>query len=567
MKLNTPLFAVLAFILMIVSASSSPLMSEIADLDSLIRKYDSERDLKSFERFATLQEIAEEGSRDSSEFLGKVIRDPKEEVSLKEAAIRMISLHDNGIGLKAVVEKGLVQLPEKSHWVIRECWDRDLNDEEVEYLVETGLGLVSRLPIASQGIVLSIGRKVEDPEMGKVLLKLLGNRKIPAQHQVFIVEMVRRNRVEGATKKLGKMFRIDEPDLQKEILLALRDLEASDQSKTFHRALKSPHWPVRAVAADIFGATRDQEIVKSLIPLLDDPFLEVQLAATHALRQIGGHDVVEAFIERLPKMKGRLLDDVGDSLLWLTGEDFGASNVSWKAWWESKGKDAEIRGIDRDEYDAIREKSRNNTTGTYYGLRVISKFVTFIVDISGSMEEPYEVGSIKLPGGRKGKKGTGVAEKENPSGSKTKEVLPKIEVARRELVRVLDGIPDGTQFNIIPFESSFTPWRPALVQMDDQVRSMSIEFVEQLKPRGMTNVFDTLVSALEDPEVNTIYFLSDGSPTMGKITEPQGILSEIKALNADRKVKIHTIGFHLDPGAAQLMRRLAEENHGDFVER
>jgi len=531
MKLNTPLFAVLAFILMIVSASSSPLMSEIADLDSLIRKYDSERDLKSFERFATLQEIAEEGSRDSSEFLGKVIRDPKEEVSLKEAAIRMISLHDNGIGLKAVVEKGLVQLPEKSHWVIRECWDRDLNDEEVEYLVETGLGLVSRLPIASQGIVLSIGRKVEDPEMGKVLLKLLGNRKIPAQHQVFIVEMVRRNRVEGATKKLGKMFRIDEPDLQKEILLALRDLEAS------------------------------------LIPLLDDPFLEVQLAATHALRQIGGHDVVEAFIERLPKMKGRLLDDVGDSLLWLTGEDFGASNVSWKAWWESKGKDAEIRGIDRDEYDAIREKSRNNTTGTYYGLRVISKFVTFIVDISGSMEEPYEVGSIKLPGGRKGKKGTGVAEKENPSGSKTKEVLPKIEVARRELVRVLDGIPDGTQFNIIPFESSFTPWRPALVQMDDQVRSMSIEFVQQLKPRGMTNVFDTLVSALEDPEVNTIYFLSDGSPTMGKITEPQGILSEIKALNADRKVKIHTIGFHLDPGAAQLMRRLAEENHGDFVER
>ncbi|NCG56286.1 MAG: hypothetical protein GWP35_05235, partial [Proteobacteria bacterium] len=269
MKLNTRLFAVLAFILLIVSVSSSPLMSGIADLDALIRKYDSERDLKSFERFATLQEIAEEGSRDSSEFLGKVIRDPKEEVSLIEAAIRMISLHDNGIGLKAVVEKGLVQLPEKSHWVIRECWDRDLNDEEVDYLVDTGLGLVSRLPMASQGIVLSIGRKVEDPEIGKVLLKLLGNRKIPAKHQVYIVELVRRNRVEGATKKLGKMFRIDDPDLQKEILLALRDLEASDQSKTFHRALKSPHWPVRAVAADIFGATRDQEIVKTLIPLLD----------------------------------------------------------------------------------------------------------------------------------------------------------------------------------------------------------------------------------------------------------------------------------------------------------
>ena len=105
------------------------------------------------------------------------------------------------------------------------------------------------------------------------------------------------------------------------------------------------------------------------------------------------------------------------------------------------------------------------------------------------------------------------------------------------------------------------------MQMDEDVRLQSIEFVKQLNPRGMTNVFDTLASALEDPEVNTIYFLSDGAPTMGKITEPQGILDRIREINAERKVKIHTIGFHLDPGAASLMRRLAEENHGDFVEK
>ena len=539
------------------------------DLQGLIRKFESERSLKAHERFTTLQKISEIETRESSEFLAKVIRDPKEETSMVESAIRMVSVHENGVGLEAIFEKGLVQLPERSHWVIRDCWDRDLNDEEVQYLVKTGLGLVSRLPISAQSVALKIARKIEDPEAGKALLKLLGNRRIPANNQVPIVEMIRRNRVDGATKKLAKMFKIDDPDLQKEILLALRDLEAQDQSKTFHKALKSPHWPVRVVAADIFGATRDPEVIRSLTPLLRDNFLEVQLAATHALRQIGGREVVEALIKDFSRFEGRVLDDVSDALLWLTGEDFGTSKVSWEAWWQSKGKDAEIRGISRDEFDQIREESRNNTTGTYYGLRVISKFVTFIVDISGSMEEPYEVDSIKLPGGRKGKRGgTGVAEEDETSeGGKKKEVLPKIEVARRELVRVLDGIPEGTQFNIIPFESSFTPWRPALVQMDEDVRLQSIEFVKQLNPRGMTNVFDTLASALEDPEVNTIYFLSDGAPTMGKITEPQGILDRIRELNAERKVKIHTIGFHLDPGAASLMRRLAEENHGDFVEK
>ena len=483
-----------------VESALSQETAKSSDLRALKKQFESERSLNAHERFATLQKISEEGSRESSEFLAQVIRDPKEETSLVESAIRMVSLHDNGVGLKAVVEKGLVQLPERSHWVVRDCWDRDLNDEEVAYMVKTGLGLVSRLPVTAQSIVLKIARKVEDPDVGPVLLKLLGNRRIPANNQVPIVDMVRRNRVEGATKTLGKMFRIDDPDLQKSILLALRDLEAQDQSKTFHKALKSPHWPVRAVAADIFGATRDPEVVRSLTPLLRDPFLEVQLAATHALKQIGGREVVEAFIKDISRFEGRVLDDVSDALLWLTGEDFGTSKVSWEAWWDSKGKDAEIRGISREEFDRIREESRNNTTGTYYGLRVISKFVTFIVDISGSMEEPYEVDSVKLPGGRKGKRGgTGVAEDEESSGGKKREVLPKIEVARRELVRVLDGIPSGTQFNIIPFESSYTPWRPALVQMDDDIRSQSIEFVQQLNPRGMTNVFDTLASALEGP--------------------------------------------------------------------
>jgi hypothetical protein len=253
-------------------------------------------------------------------------------------------------------------------------------------------------------------------------------------------------------------------------------------------------------------------------------------------------------------------------LIWLTGQDYGPSPVSWTSWWDREGEDAEIRGISREEYERIRAEASDSTTGTYYGLRVISRFVTFIVDISGSMEEPYDVNTRKLPGGRIGRAGTGVDDDPEGGGNK-REKLAKIEVARRELLRVLDGIPDGTQFNIIAFESTFTPWRPALVEMNDLIRSDAMDYVRKLGPRGMTNVYDTLISALDDPEVNTIYFLSDGAPTMGKIVEPGGILAAVRARNAVRKVKIHTIGFHLDPKASILMRLLAEENHGTFIER
>ena len=192
-----------------------------------------------------------------------------------------------------------------------------------------------------------------------------------------------------------------------------------------------------------------------------------------------------------------------------------------------------------------------------------------VVDVSGSMEEPYlaevdEPGEESEPGG-----GTSVAPKPGQGkGGKTRRAeRRKIEVARSELSRALRGLKNGTQFNLIPFDSMYTPWRPILVEMSDELREEALGFVSNLKPGGNTNIYDTLMSALEDPDVNTIYFLSDGAPTTGRITDPDAILAAVAEANQVRKVKIHTIGFHLDPVAESLMRRLAEQNYGSFVKK
>ena len=83
----------------------------------------------------------------------------------------------------------------------------------------------------------------------------------------------------------------------------------------------------------------------------------------------------------------------------------------------------------------------------------------------------------------------------------------------------------------------------------------------------MTNVYETLIFAMEDPKVNTIYFLSDGAPTMGTYTDTKTILEKVAEKNQARKVKIHTIGFHLKPAEEELMRQLAEQNYGQFVKK
>ncbi len=540
-------------------------LSGTEDLESLKTRFKQERNFDVIDRINTIQAIGELGTEEAAEFLAGMIKDSSEETSVIESAVRLVALHGHAIGIETVVEHGFQNLPERSYWIVRECWDRDLEPGESKYIGEKGLMKVPALSVTAQSILLDIAMRVGDPSAGESAAKLLGNRRIPVQNQSMIVDLIRIHSVVSAKKKLGRLFRVNDPKLQRSVLLALRQLEADDQSRTFHKALKSTHWTVRACAVDIFGDTRDPEVVKVIIPLLSDPFPEVQVSAVQALRKIGGKEAVDALIKTLSKQDGRVLDDIFDTLLWLTGKDLGTNPVSWKGWWDQEGETADVKGISVEEFERIRAEAANNTTGTYYGLRVISRFVTFIVDISGSMEEPYEIDTTKLPGGRL-KRGTGVDE-DGQKGSKKREKVTKIEVARRELVSVVNGIPNGTQFNIIAFESTFTPWRPALVEMDEDIRHDAIEHVRNLAPRGMTNVHDTLMSALDDPEVNTIYFLSDGAPTMGKIMDTQGILAEIRARNAERKVKIHTIGFHLDPKASELMRKLASENYGTFVER
>ena len=46
----------------------------------------------------------------------------------------------------------------------------------------------------------------------------------------------------------------------------------------------------------------------------------------------------------------------------------------------------------------------------------------------------------------------------------------------------------------------------------------------------------------------------DGAPTAGAYQDTPTILSEVGRMNQTRKIKIHTIGFHLSPAAEELMR-------------
>ncbi len=147
------------------------------------------------------------------------------------------------------------------------------------------------------------------------------------------------------------------------------------------------------------------------------------------------------------------------------------------------------------------------------------------------------------------------------------EVVSKIEVAKRELLKVLRGLRDGVAVNILRFNTLVFPWRPATEKLSRRVRLDAATFVKASTPEGLANLSEALELAFQDENVDTIYLLSDGAPTTGKHVRPDEILAEVARLNRLRKVKIHTIGFHLKEPEKRLLRELADRNFGVFISR
>ena len=86
--------------------------------------------------------------------------------------------------------------------------------------------------------------------------------------------------------------------------------------------------------------------------------------------------------------------------------------------------------------------------------------------------------------------------------------------------------------------------------------------MNKLGAGGGTNLFGSLEFVFEDPQVDTIFILSDGEPSVGTILDPRAIRSEVAKWNQNREVKIHSISIG---SSLQVLEWLSEDSGGTFV--
>ncbi|MFC1587936.1 VWA domain-containing protein [Planctomycetota bacterium] len=296
-------------------------------------------------------------------------------------------------------------------------------------------------------------------------------------------------------------------------------------------------WPLRVLLFELACDIDTQAGYQLAMQGIKSNNWRLQTAIFDRLRQAKTKDTLDVLIAMLQRTrKGRLQTLMLDLLYAWTGETFAGDIPYWQKWWLQARESFDFSKIEAPDIDPRQENK-------FTKLKVISKNVVFVIDISKSMQW----------GGR-------------------------IRLAKKELLRIISSFPQDVCFNVIFFSEKVWLWKPDLVPATDKNRRDAGTWIFNKKLEPGTNTFGALTAAVNS-SADTVFFLSDGDPQCGTITNMTTIEGIITRRNRIKRISINTIGFFFGtlPPEVELisakkaqtmkfMRTLAENNNGSFLE-
>ncbi|MCY2956889.1 MAG: VWA domain-containing protein [Planctomycetota bacterium] len=400
------------------------------------------------------------------------------------------------------------------------------NDAVARFLVSDAA--VPKDPLARAFLAECLGRLGGDPArtaLGKLLHEPGPVRDAAAAGLVRIGDL-------QAQALLTELQKTGNDEARAIALAALYELRFADPAfgEVLLLAAFSPMPQLQAVALRLL-AERRPTLALALPPALtaiENKNLSVRAAAVQLLAALRHKDAIPVLINRLDKEQGRLRSDLLAALLDLTQLSL-LEQQQWLTWWQQNGKNFAVPPPK--DLPKPSAKATGGTVATYWNLQVSSERVVFVLDISGSMLEQF---------------GT---------GGKT-----RLEAAKTQLERVVPLLPQKGRCNLIWFGSEAQAFSARLV--DQKQRAALQTAARDLVSRGATNVFAALELAFTDPEVDTIYLLTDGYPSAGTIVDGNQLADEVRRWNRLRGIRIHTIALG---GKSDFLERLAKDSGGDSI--
>ena len=223
------------------------------------------------------------------------------------------------------------------------------------------------------------------------------------------------------------------------------------------------------------------------LAVIDDEQPGPRTAAVEVLAGVATLPAVEALVERLAhEARPKIVALIVDHLRALSGKRHGSNPAPWDAWLDGLPEDWSGAPSERQRRESRRDaQDTDGRTTTFAGHVVRSDRVAFLIDMSGSMWDEVD----------------GLTRK------------ARVEI---ELARALESLLATAKFNVLPYAGEPKPWEKRLVAATQRNVKKAIDRFERNKLRGQGNAWGAIELALEDPEVDTLVLLTDGSQTGGE---------------------------------------------------
>ena len=231
-------------------------------------------------------------------------------------------------------------------------------------------------------------------------------------------------------------------------------------------------------------------------------------------------------ISRFKNESGRFRLDICYALSSIAGQNHGNKAEDWENWWKNTGKDFEVN---KESTLNFRKKVRVQDVGVksrgmFYEIGIYSDRCSFVLDYSASME-----------------------------GNRIKSL-------QENILQTLNGLSDYVQFNICDFGGVVN------FLYDDSLtdnKKRAEKYIMKAPLTWGTRTMDAIATTMLLPELDTIYFLSDGAPCLGRMEKWGKIHSLIRLMNRYRHIAISTICFDPEENDQAASEAMADENYGN----
>ncbi len=282
-------------------------------------------------------------------------------------------------------------------------------------------------------------------------------------------------------KQLNKLLRKDKQDaVQAQALVTIAALdESAVETLVLEFAFaKSPL--IRAAAMELTRGLPAFGLIQVQTLVVNDPAFAVRLIAYESANAQGSLAAMRFLVEALGKeQRARCAWRIVDFLRGSTGMKYGLDPRPWSDWLSQQPEGWTAQ--EKKERQAAGEEG----TTALVGMRVISSYLTFLIDFSGSMWKETAGVSLKQ----------------------------KVDV---EMRKALEGLAPEVMFNVQPYATDSVLWEKKLTPASERNVKQAMDFFEGCKLTGKGDFWSAMQIAMLDPEVDTFMLLGDGAPTGGQ---------------------------------------------------